>query len=848
MKKAAKNTVRYSLIGLALLATALFAAPFFIDANQYKSLIIDQAEKATGRHIEIGELHASLFPWVGVRIDDVHIANPRGFAAGDFLFVKSLDVQVALLPLLGGNYQIERFVLDTPKLQLLRAADGFSNWEDLLPSANAKSTSSPASQSPAAGARSRAASPAAQDKKAPAGNGSILAALSAQSLRMNNGEVHFRDAQTGRNILLGDLNIEVDDVQMARPIALRVTAKLAGDAFSLDAKIGPLSDFSTFDVAHLPFKGHFKAPSAGLANLVEWFPELIVLGEGNISADVQLEQHPSGLRVIAGSLNLQAAHQLAINIRGQMPDAKQMQIEQLGVQLDGVEVADIKGTLRGIGGKLRYEMRINTPELSRPQLAAWLPEIERMYAAHPDPWNKIKLGMLVAGNATQADIRDLQLLLNGELVQASGNVDFAKAPDIRLRIAARQLHVDPWLPSPDPSADPSVLPNETAAPDAAVIPHVTAVPNKTAAMPFSMLFDVEFPTLIPFVYAADSVAAPAAGEAVAVGGTPVPEKKPVEPDLRFLKTWRVAAVVQVEQMFLRGLEMSRLRADVRGKKGVFRVNPLRFEIAGGHVEEKASLNVGVYPARWKESVKVREVQLQPVLKALADNDILSGKLQMDTHLHGVGLLPDAAMARLNGKGNVLLRDGSIKGFDVAGSLRNIQLLGKNEQNNRKTDFSQLSGGFKIVDGVVKNDDLFMASPLFRLTGYGMVNLVARNMDYHLKPRLVGTLVGQGDTQAVRKGLEVPLRLIGPLDAPQVKLEVSLKTLLGNTEGIQNIIKNRKSIFKNLLKGGLPQLHNQQAAQPQPARIKPASPQSTPPANQQPQQPLNQLLNQFLPGL
>jgi len=258
------------------------------------------------------------------------------------------------------------------------------------------------------------------------------------------------------------------------------------------------------------------------------------------------------------------------------------------------------------------------------------------------------------------------------------------------------------------------------------------------------------------------------------------------------------------------------------------------------------VNVGVYPVRWSESVKVRDVQLQPVLKALADTDMLSGKLQMDTHLSGVGLLPDAALTRLNGKGNVLLRDGSIKGFDIAGALRNIKLLGQSGEDNKKTDFSQLSGSFKIVNGVVKNDDLFMASPLFRLTGYGVVNLVARNMDYHLKPRLVGTLVGQGDTQAVRKGLEVPLRLLGPLDAPQVTLEVSLKTLLGNKEAIKNIIKNRKSIFKSLMKGGLPGLQNQQAppaANPQPARIKPAQ-QTPPPA----QKPLNQLLNQFLPGL
>lgn len=230
MNISAKKTVRYSLIFLAVVCALLVAAPFFIDANQYKSLIVDQAEKATGRHIEIGQLHASLFPWVGLRIEDVHIANPKGFAKGDLLQVKSLDVQVAFIPLLGGKYQIERFVLDTPKVQLNRAADGFNNWEDLLPRDAALAGDKTAASSGTAQA------PVVEQQA----GGGILAALSAQSLHMNDGEVHFVDAQSGQNIHLTALNIQVDDVQMQRPVALRASGKLGGDDFALDGMVGPV--------------------------------------------------------------------------------------------------------------------------------------------------------------------------------------------------------------------------------------------------------------------------------------------------------------------------------------------------------------------------------------------------------------------------------------------------------------------------------------------------------------------------------------------------------------------------------------------------------------------------------
>jgi uncharacterized protein involved in outer membrane biogenesis len=273
--------------------------------------------------------------------------------------------------------------------------------------------------------------------------------------------------------------------------------------------------------------------------------------------------------------------------------------------------------------------------------------------------------------------------------------------------------------------------------------------------------------------------------------------------------------------------MTRLRATVAGSRGVFEVNPLRFELAGGQVSEHATLDAAHYPARWRESARVRGVAVRPVLKALAGTDMLSGILQMDTELSGTGLSPDAATRRLNGKGNVLLRDGMIKGFDIPGTLRHLTQPGLNT-GPKQTDFTQLSGSFRITNGIVRNDDLFMASPLFRLTGQGIVNLPEKTMDYHVRPRLVGTLVGQGDTATVRKGLVVPLRIAGPLDAPKVKVEMDMKTLIGNAGSVQQLIEQGKGgKWKKMLGGRAP-------------AEKPAG-QNAAPASKQPATPVSEKL-------
>ena len=60
------------------------------------------------------------------------------------------------------------------------------------------------------------------------------------------------------------------------------------------------------------------------------------------------------------------------------------------------------------------------------------------------------------------------------------------------------------------------------------------------------------------------------------------------------------------------------------------------------------------------------------------------------------------------------------------------------------------------------------SPLIRLTGAGNVNLGQRQIDATLRPKLVGTLSGQGSGGAGElSGLELPLKIKGPWEKPQI---------------------------------------------------------------------------------
>jgi AsmA protein len=89
----------------------------------------------------------------------------------------------------------------------------------------------------------------------------------------------------------------------------------------------------------------------------------------------------------------------------------------------------------------------------------------------------------------------------------------------------------------------------------------------------------------------------------------------------------------------------------------------------------------------------------------------------------------------------------------------------------KTDFSELTGTFKIVNGVAHNEDLAAKSPLLRLGGNGDINLGEDRLNYTAKATVVPTLQGQGgpELQAM-KGLTLPVKLSGPFTAIGWKID------------------------------------------------------------------------------
>lgn len=162
------------------------------------------------------------------------------------------------------------------------------------------------------------------------------------------------------------------------------------------------------------------------------------------------------------------------------------------------------------------------------------------------------------------------------------------------------------------------------------------------------------------------------------------------------------------------------------------------------------------------TMRLRGVQLLPLLRQAAGFQRLAGTASMDLRFLGSGASVDAIMRSLEGEGRLDFGAGEIIGFDLAGMLRNLDASYVGEGN--RTIFDSLTGSFTMQGGVLRNEDLALAARLVTVAGRGTVNLGEQVLDYRVTPEAMRN----ADTGAA---LRVPLLITGPWSAPRFRLDL-----------------------------------------------------------------------------
>jgi len=223
-----KNAVKWALIAVGgvvtLIILILLVLPFFVDAEKYKPLLENKVTEMTGRPFSVGgDVNLSFFPFVGVSFSDLHLGNPPGFDATDFIYIKSFEVRVKLLPFLSRDVQVKRFVVKEPQIVLIKSKQGRGNWEF-----TAKNTGKSSPE------------PAQKPTSEKTIEGLPIRSLTVGDFSVTKGSIAWIDKATDTRKTIEELDLVLADLSFDRPIGLTLSARMDDKPVAVNGTVGPI--------------------------------------------------------------------------------------------------------------------------------------------------------------------------------------------------------------------------------------------------------------------------------------------------------------------------------------------------------------------------------------------------------------------------------------------------------------------------------------------------------------------------------------------------------------------------------------------------------------------------------
>ena len=731
------KAIKYALIAvggivaLLVIAVAIIAATF--NPNDYKPLVIKLVQEKKQRTLAIpGDIKLTFFPKIGADLGKISISEHKGDAI--FASVESAKVSLALFPLLSKQLVVDRVKIDGLTAHIARYKDGKTNFDDLL---------------------------SKDDKE------SAEIKFDIDGVSVTNTNVTYDDQAAGNRLEMSKLNLSTGKIANGKPSKFDLAADVKGSNPKLAVHVTAKSGF-TMDLEQKHFL--VNGLDAEINGQVKDFSDLVVKLSGDADLKPALKQFT--LEDIKLSMKgKQGAQALDVSLNA----------PKLAITDTRVQGGKLTGAAKIAEAGRIVDVALQAPSFEGTPQAFKIPSLTVNATVKQGDLNaQAKLAGAIAGDIDKLLFTSPQLALTLDGKQGAtaikGLLSTALSANLNTQVIdLSKISADLTLPNPaggslalKAGGNVNVnLAKQTLAGALNGKLDQSTINAKFGLAKFSppaYTFDVSIDQLDVDRYTKKSAAsapAPAAGA-----------EQPI--DLSGLKGLNANGTIKIGSLKLANMKASNVRLDIHAADGKMEVNPLSANIYQGSTNGSLSAAASS-PPRFAVRQALTGVAVGPLLKDLMNKDPIEGKGNVQLDVTTQGATVSQIKKGLNGTARLNLRDGAVKGINIAeiirgakaklGALKGDQQSTGTSAAGAKTDFSELSGSFRVTNGVAHNDDLDLKSPLLRVGGNGDINLGNDSLDYTVKATVVSTLQGQGgaDMQAL-KGLTIPVRLSGPFAA------------------------------------------------------------------------------------
>ena len=398
MKKlSAGKIVGISAIVIVVLLVAGFAVlSILFPPKKIATMVISKVEAVLGRPVSIRKAGISLVPVFGISLGGVEIGNTTrpGFAADPFVKFDRLSISIDLMSLLKRRPEIRKIIINQPSVLLEIDSSGSFNFDDLA-------------------VMNKDTTLKAQKPEKKSGLPMLPVPVSLQLFRIIDGKFTYRDARSGRDIVIDDLDDRI--------------------VFSIDRRLNDITTSGDLSLAKVSVK---------TADLKKPLSDLVVTLHHEIGADL-----------VAGNADIKALRlsfqKVFLNLSGKVTDLNTVPQLDLALNSDTIALADLlkevpvelvpvlaqlkaAGNLT-LGLELKGALEQGKPFPVKGSLGIDQGNVQ--YSGLPKSINRIKAACTFTENSL--DLSTLQMYFGENPVALKAKIVNFKKPHLDLRVRAK---------------------------------------------------------------------------------------------------------------------------------------------------------------------------------------------------------------------------------------------------------------------------------------------------------------------------------------------------------------------------------------------------------------------------
>jgi len=442
---------------MALLIAAVIIVLLTFDPNKYKSEIAAAVNKATGRELAIqGDLKLSLFPWLGVETGAMTLSNAPGFGPEPFAKIGAAAVKVKLLPLLIGDVEVDTVTLDGLYLNLVRAASGRANWDDLLP----KESKETAATAPAA--KASAAAP-------------VVSSFAIGGIRLNDATLIWNDLQNKKRYELNKLSLRTGPIAPKAPVTLRLDTGLKSTAPALNAQLG-LSAQASYDpdtrqlqlkAVKLNADAHGQDLPAPDIKLTLSSDALLKLADEHYQMNgLQLRATLHGDKLPGKQIDAALSGNVAVDLKKDVLTVESLAIEAWNLKING----RVQG--HGLRDAPRFSGTLAIPDFNARDLLGHFGS-ETLHTADKQALGAVSANVEFNASTTDAELTKLDAKMDQTQITGKASVKNFAHPAYRVQLALDAIDADRYLPPATAANAKPATPAAAAGAGAAAVPLAT---------------------------------------------------------------------------------------------------------------------------------------------------------------------------------------------------------------------------------------------------------------------------------------------------------------------------------------------------------------------------------------